>query len=126
MRKSTFQAKGQEVEPGAPKAPRGEASADASTDAGKGDGVFKALADEQRRRILQLLRSGEQPAGALAGSLGVKPATVSHHLAQLKAAGLVRVRRDGQQRIYTLNTSMVEEVLLLISNLFHAERKEES
>ena len=91
-----------------------------------GDGVFKALADEQRRRILQLLRSGEQPAGALAEALNLRPATVSHHLAQLKGADLVRVRRDGQQRIYALNTSVVEEVMLLISNLFHAERKEDT
>lgn len=90
-----------------------------------GDGVFKALADEQRRRILQLLRGGEQPAGALAEALNLRPATVSHHLAQLKGADLVRVRRDGQQRIYALNTSVVEEVMLLISNLFHAERKNE-
>ncbi len=90
-----------------------------------GDGVFKALADEQRRRILQLLRGGEQPAGALAEALDLRPATVSHHLAQLKGADLVRVRREGQQRIYALNTSVVEEVLLLISNLFHAERKNE-
>jgi DNA-binding transcriptional ArsR family regulator len=91
-----------------------------------GDGVFKALADEQRRRILQLLRGGEQPAGALAEALDLRPATVSHHLAQLKGADLVRVRREGQQRIYALNTSVVEEVLLLISNLFHAERKTET
>jgi DNA-binding transcriptional ArsR family regulator len=91
-----------------------------------GDGVFKALADEQRRRILQLLRGGEQPAGALAEALDLRPATVSHHLAQLKGADLVRVRREGQQRIYALNTSVVEEVLLLISNLFHAERKNET
>lgn len=97
---------------------------DASDDR-QGDGVFKALADEQRRKLLRLLRGGEQPAGALADALGLKPATVSHHLALLRSAGLVRVRRDGQQRIYALNTSAVEDVLLLISNLFHADRKEE-
>ena len=91
-----------------------------------GDGVFKALADEQRRRILQLLRSGEQPSGALAEALNQRPATVSHPHAQLKGADLVRVRREGQQRIYALNTSVVEEVLLLISNLFHAERKDDT
>ena len=91
-----------------------------------GDGVFKALADEQRRRILQLLRGGERPAGALADALDLRPATVSHHLGQLRGAGLVRVRREGQQRIYALNTSVVEEVLLLISNLFQVEEKEET
>ncbi len=88
-----------------------------------GDSVFKALADEQRRRLLRLLRDGEQPAGELARRLGLTPATVSHHLAQLKAADLVRVRRDGQQRIYTLNTSVVEEVLLLMSDLFRAREE---
>lgn len=97
-----------------------------STANSSGDGVFKALADEQRRKILQLLRNGEQPAGALAEALDLRPATISHHLAQLRGADLVRVRRDGQQRIYALNTSVMEDVLLLISNLFHAERKEES
>ena len=91
-----------------------------------GDGVFKALADEQRRRILELLRGGELPAGALAEALNLRPATVSHHLAQLKGAELVRVRREGQQRIYALNTSVVEEVLLLISNLFHADKEDDT
>lgn len=87
------------------------------------DGVFKALADGQRRKLLRMLRSGELPAGEIARRLELKPATVSHHLAQLKAAGLVRVRRDGQQRIYALNTSVLEEVLLLMSDLFN-DRKE--
>lgn len=87
------------------------------------DGVFKALADGQRRKLLRMLRSGELPAGEIARRLELKPATVSHHLAQLRSAGLVRVRRDGQQRIYALNTSVLEEVLLLMSDLFN-ERKE--
>ncbi len=90
---------------------------------GSGDSVFKALADEQRRRLLRLLRNGEQPAGELARRLGLAPATVSHHLAQLKAADLVRVRRDGQQRIYALNTSVVEEVMLLMSDLFRTREE---
>jgi len=88
-----------------------------------GDTVFKALADEQRRRLLRMLRGGELPAGEIARRLDLTPATVSHHLAQLRAAELVRVRREGQQRIYALNTSVLEEVFLLMSDLFN-ERKE--
>lgn len=45
-------------------------------------------------------------------------ATLSHHLNVLKQAGLVRVRRQGQQRIYTLNLSVVEDLLLIFNELF--------
>lgn len=89
------------------------------------DGVFKALADTQRRRLLRMLRDGELPAGEIARRLDLTPATVSHHLAQLRAAGLVRVRRDGQQRIYALNTSVLEEVLLLMTELFNEQKEKE-
>ena len=81
------------------------------------ENIFKALADAQRRRILQLLRQGELPAGRLAEELGLTPATVSHHLSTLKNAELVRVRREGQQRIYALNVSVVEDALLLLTEL---------
>ncbi len=83
-----------------------------------GESIFKALADAQRRRILKLLRHGERPAGDIAAGMGLTPATVSHHLAQLKTAGLVRVRREGQQRIYALNVSVFEEAVMLLNELF--------
>jgi DNA-binding transcriptional ArsR family regulator len=88
------------------------------------DTAFKALADPQRRRVLQMLRSGELPAGEIARRLGLTPATVSHHLAQLRGAELVRVRRAGQQRIYALNTSVVEDVMLLIKELLDSGREQ--
>ena len=84
----------------------------------RSESVFKALADEQRRRLLRVLRGGELPAGEIARHLDLSPATVSHHLAQLRAAELVRMRKDGQQRIYALNTSVLEEVMLMMSDLF--------
>ena len=83
----------------------------------KSEQVFKALADAQRRNILKLLRRGEVPAGTIAQSLSLTPATVSHHLSLLRSADLVRVRRQGQLRIYALNTSVVEEVMLMFSDL---------
>lgn len=81
------------------------------------ESLFRALADRQRREILRLLRHGEQPAGQLADALAIAPSTVSHHLARLRDAELVRVRREGQQRIYALNVSVVEDALLQLAEL---------
>lgn len=88
-----------------------------------GENLFKALADRQRRKILEMLRRGELAAGDIASALELAPATVSHHLSKLKAANLVRTRRAGQQRIYALNVSVVEEALLLISGLLKSEKE---
>jgi DNA-binding transcriptional ArsR family regulator len=87
------------------------------------ENIFKALADSQRRRILYLLRRGELPAGSLADALGLKPATVSHHLAQLRNAELVRMRKDGQHRIYALNVSVVEDAMLTLTELINPQKE---
>jgi DNA-binding transcriptional ArsR family regulator len=65
--------------------------------------VFEALADPTRRRILDLLRGGEQPVGALVELLGVAQPNVSKHLRTLDAAELVSVRVDGPRRHYSLD-----------------------
>ena len=82
-----------------------------------GENLFKALADSQRRKILAMLRKSELAAGEIASRLELTPATVSHHLAKLRSAELVRIRREGQQRIYALNVSVVEEAMMLIAQL---------
>lgn len=89
----------------------------------QGENLFKALADTQRRKILTMLRQSELPAGEIAQRLGVTPATVSHHLAKLKNADLVRTRREGQLRIYTINLSVVEEALVLLTRLLSSEKE---
>jgi DNA-binding transcriptional ArsR family regulator len=89
----------------------------------QGETLFKALADTQRRKILTMLRQSELPAGEIAQRLGVTPATVSHHLAKLKNADLVRTRREGQLRIYTINLSVVEEALVLLTRLLRSEKE---
>lgn len=81
------------------------------------ESLFRALADTQRRTILRVLRGGERAAGELAERLGLSPATLSHHLSLLRAAGLVRVRRDGRQRIYALNTSVMEDAMVWMTEL---------
>ena len=88
-----------------------------------GESLFKALADRQRRRILKMLRRGEMAAGEISNSLGLTPATVSHHLAKLRSAGLIRTRREGQLRIYALNTSVVEDAMLMVAELLESDQK---
>jgi ArsR family transcriptional regulator len=80
--------------------------------------AFKALADPTRREILRLLRSGEKTAGELAACFDMSKPSVSHHFAVLKSADLIRSRRDGQQIYYALNTTVVEDLLTMIWDLF--------
>jgi ArsR family transcriptional regulator len=86
--------------------------------------VFKALSDPTRRQILKLLQRGSQTAGELADSFDVSKAAMSHHFNVLKAADLVRTERRGQQIVYSLNTTVVEDVAALFLDLFpQASRK---
>ncbi len=86
--------------------------------------AFKALADPSRRAILARLRDeGELTAGQLAEQFEMTKPTMSHHFAVLKEAGLVKSRRDGQQIIYSLNTTVVEDVIGLLMDLFQSEGK---
>lgn len=78
--------------------------------------VFKALADPTRRAILDRLREGDRSAGELAEGFEIGKASISHHLNLLKQAGLVRVRRQGQQQIYTLHTTVFQEAIQWLMN----------
>lgn len=80
--------------------------------------AFKALADPTRREILRLLRGGEKSAGELAEQFDMTRPSMSHHFAVLKAADLIRARREGPQIYYSLNTTVVEDLLALIWDLF--------
>jgi DNA-binding transcriptional ArsR family regulator len=64
---------------------------------------FAALAEPTRRRIIELLGSGECAAGALGHNFEISPPAISQHLKALREAGLVRVRIEGQRRLYSLN-----------------------
>jgi DNA-binding transcriptional ArsR family regulator len=71
--------------------------------------VFDALGDPVRRRIVELLADGEQPAGAIAHALhaqfGISQPATSQHLQVLRQAGLVTVRAEGTRRIYGIDTT---------------------
>jgi DNA-binding transcriptional ArsR family regulator len=64
--------------------------------------AFEAIAEPNRRRILDLLRDGERPAGDVVEALAISQPGVSKHLKLLREAGLIRVRADGQRRLYSL------------------------
>ena len=79
--------------------------------------TFKALADPVRRDILTLLRSGRLSAGEIGSHFDMTGATISYHLGILKKADLVFEQREKNFIYYERNTSVVEEVMLWLSDL---------
>jgi len=79
--------------------------------------TLKALSDPTRREILQMLRSGSKSAGEISDKFDITAAAISRHLSVLRDADLIRDQRDGKFIIYTLNTSVLEDVLFWVSNL---------
>ena len=78
--------------------------------------AYKAIADPTRRRILKYLRGGERTAGELAEYAKVGRTALSHHLMVLKLADLVRVERRGQFQVYSLNTTVFQDLLTEITD----------
>ena len=72
--------------------------------------AYAALAEPHRRQILDMLRSGERPAGELVKSLELSQPGVSKHLKVLREVGLVVVRAEGKQRLYALRPEPLAEV----------------
>lgn len=73
--------------------------------------ALKLLADETRLRIIWNLLHGEHSVNELAAHLGMQPAAVSHHLAKLRLAGVVRTRRDGNRIFYTAHDDHIEALV---------------
>ena len=89
--------------------------------------TMQALSDPIRREILGLLKGGSLAAGEISGHFTVTDASISRHLSVLKEADLIRDTREGKFIYYELNASVLEEIMLWITDLKGAnDRAEES
>ena len=79
--------------------------------------VFKALNDPARREILKMLQKQDLTAGEIAAKFDMTAPSVSHHLDKLKRAGLVTTVKQGQFIHYSINTTIIDEILQYILTL---------
>ena len=79
--------------------------------------TLRALADPIRREILNLLKAGRMSAGEICDHFDVTGASISRHLSVLKDADLIRDAREGKFIYYELNASVLEEIMLWITEL---------
>ena len=79
--------------------------------------TLKALSDPTRREILNLLTQGKQSAGEITAHFDITAAAISRHLSVLKDADLIEDTREGKFIFYELNTSVLEEIMLWLTEL---------
>lgn len=88
--------------------------------------TLHALADPTRRKILDMLKKGRLSAGEITAQLPMTGATVSHHLSVLRDADLIFDHREGKFIYYELNASVLEEIIIWVSNLKGGEDHDKS
>ena len=86
--------------------------------------TFKALSHPVRREILDLLKMGKMSAGEIADQFELTGATISHHLSVLKQADLVVESREKNFIYYELNTSVLEDMMVLLADLKGSKKDE--
>jgi ArsR family transcriptional regulator len=87
--------------------------------------TFKALSDPTRRRILDILKTGGRTAGEIGSQFDMTAATISHHLAVLREAGLVDQDKRGKYIYYELNMSVLDELVGWVASLKGGDGDEE-
>lgn len=87
---------------------------------------FKALSNPTRREILKLLRTGPMAVGEILEHFSMTGASLSHHLTILKNAGLIDDEKQGKYIYYTLNTTVLDDILNWMMSLKGGENHEES
>jgi len=88
--------------------------------------VWSALADPTRRKILQLLRRRDLTAGEIADNFNMTKPSISHHLNILKNANLIDGEKTGQNIVYSLNTTVFQDLLKLFADLTEKGDKHEN
>lgn len=84
---------------------------------------FKALADPTRREILRMLRERDMTAGEIADQFQISKPSISHHLSALRHANLVIDEKKGQHIVYSLNTTVLQDVMDWFFAMFEKENK---
>ena len=77
--------------------------------------VWEAMSDKTRREILDLLKSRPHTAGEISDQFSLSASTVSHHLSVLKESGLVKTSKRAQTIIYSLNTTVFQELMHMVA-----------
>lgn len=90
------------------------------------DQIFKALSDKNRRKILEILQARDMNVTEIASHFTITGASLSHHLDILKRARLIISERDGQFIKYSLNTSVFEETVKMLMNIFQKGENEKN
>lgn len=85
--------------------------------------AFKALSDETRRTILQLLNHGDMTAGEISEHFNMSKPSISKHLDILREAELISSEKKGQFVIYSINTSVIQEVLGNFLSIFEKKMR---
>ncbi|MCW5942423.1 MAG: winged helix-turn-helix transcriptional regulator [Fimbriimonadaceae bacterium] len=87
--------------------------------------MFRALSDPTRREILRMLSTGDMTAGDLAAKFQITAPSMSHHFRILKDADLIEGTRKGQQIVYKLNTTVFQDIVRSLLDIFGTEPRKE-
>ena len=87
--------------------------------------TLRAISDPIRREILEMLKDGRMSAGDIVARFEVTGASISRHLSVLKEADLIRDKREGKFIFYELNTSVLEDIMIFITNLKGDKKNDE-
>ena len=87
--------------------------------------TLRAISDPIRREILEMLKDGRMSAGDIVARFEVTGASISRHLSVLKEADLIRDKREGKFIFYELNTSVLEDIIIFITNLKGDKKNDE-
>jgi ArsR family transcriptional regulator, arsenate/arsenite/antimonite-responsive transcriptional repressor len=85
--------------------------------------VFKALNDQTRREIVELLKKGDLTAGEIADHFDISKPSISHHLDLLKQAGIVSSVKQGQFIYYSLNATVLDEIISWFMGLQNKKKR---
>ena len=87
--------------------------------------VWSALSDGTRREILTLLKKRSMTAGEIADNFSISKPSISHHLNILKAAQLVHCEKQGQNQIYSINTTVFQDIMTFFAQFSPQEEIDE-